>query len=219
MGETRMQCKSLDSRIYAELTSLNAGLLRILVSREAADRTAPLGLAPAILGQLRELLPAELDFIAGTPVLLAGFEAPEPAGRVDRIADVERPLESYGIAAVGLTPGGPCDGPLENQRSDPWSRMTRLFAAALLTWLWQVDRRDQLITALCIGPGDRLPPLSVPLIESLAGLATQRLRVRFGAHPRFWPDMVRAARSRDAELRALSRLAVLPLVLAEECCD
>ena len=45
--------------------------------------------------------------------------------------------------------------------------------------------------------------------------ARARLRVRFGGNPRFWPDMIRAARSRDEALRELSRLAVLPLMLAE----
>lgn len=208
-----MLCKSPDSRTYAELRALNAGLLRILVGRR--DGATRLGMSAPVAGQLARLAPDELDFIAGTPVLLAGFEAARSAGGMDRIAEAASSADPY---RIGAEPNEmlSCDRAGEPRLTDAWSRAARLFAASLLTWLWKMDERDHLVTALCIGPGERLPALSVPVIESLAGRATERLRVRFGDHPRFWPDLIRAARSRDEELRDLSRLAAVPLVLAEE---
>ena len=82
-----MQCKSPDSRIYAELASLNAGLLRVLVWHDSAQRVARLGLEPSVSAQLRDLTPDELDFIASTPVLLAGFVVPRSRGSALGIAD------------------------------------------------------------------------------------------------------------------------------------
>ena len=214
-----MRGKSLDSQTCAELKSLNAGLLRVLALSVPADGLPRLGLEAAVTAQLREMRPAELDFIAGTPALLAGFEAPPAGDHRGRIADAEVAGIQYGPGLHDRLSIEPCDCASDGLRTDQWSRMTRLFTAALLTWMWQIDRRDQLVMALCIGPCRQLPTLSVPVIEVLAGHATQRLRVRFGDHPRFWPDLIRAARSQNSELRNLSRLAVLPLVLAEELHD
>lgn len=214
-----MQCKSLDSRIYAELASLNAGLLRVLVWQDPAQRAAHLGLEPSVSSQLLKLTRDELDFIASTPVLLAGFAAPRPGGGGVRIADAATSGDPYGPIFGALLPPDSCDSPVGEHHTDPWSRMARLFTAALLTWLWKMDRCDQLVTALCIGPGTQLPPLSIPVIEEFAGQATRHLRVRFGEHPRIWPDLIRAARSHDPDLRLRSRLAVLPVVLAEEQFD
>jgi len=202
-----MRCKSLDIAVRAELRSLNAGLLRLLTWPGYADGAQVLGLAPEITAQLRALAAEDLEFIAGTPALLAGFEMSATTVGTGHVAD----------AALGLnlrTPAAtPCDNP---DPLEPWSQATHLFTATLLTWLWKTDHRDQLVVALCMGPDHPLPQLGVSQIEALAGSARQRLRVRFGDKPRFWPDLVRAARSRDMDLRELSRLAVLPLMLAEK---
>lgn len=192
-----MQCKSPDTRIYDELTSLNAGLLRLMVWQESADAPAPPRLAPAISSQLRALTADELEFIARTPALLASFGAPAIGAGTDRIADATNAAASY---ASG----------------DRWSHLTRLFTATLLTWLWKTDQCDQLVRMLCVGNPRSMPHVTVPMIESLAGDAAPRLCIRFARHPRFWPDLISAAQSGDPQLRALSRLAVIPLVLAEQ---
>lgn len=190
-----MRCKSLDNRLRAELKSLNTGLLRLLVHHWEAPEH--LGLGHPIAAQLRALPPAELDYIAGTPVLLAGFEVP-PTGEAGVAADAETAAQVYAVRA-----------------EEPLARATSLFAAALLTWLWKMEHTDRLVTALCIGTQYPLPRLGVPEIEQLAAEASARLRVRFRDHPRFWPDLLRAARSNNREWRELSRLTVLPLLLAE----
>ena len=204
-----MQCKSPDTRIYAELTSLNAGLLRILVWQDRPDAPGQPRLAPTIAMQLRELSRDELAFIAGTPALLAGFVAAE-GNRPDRVADSSILANRYAPAVTSTTAAGAPRLP-----GDEWLRLTRVFTATLLTWLWKSDQHDELVRALCIGYGEKLPQLGVRLIESLATDAAPRLCVRFADHPRFWPDLIAAARSGDPQLRALSRLAVIPLALAE----
>jgi hypothetical protein len=191
-----MRCEPPDCRTYQALRSLNAGFLSLAAGADLSGDGAHLGLHPAIRQQLRRLTPAELEFIAGTPSLLAGFAASATA--VDRLPG--------GVAEVPDQPSAWPTAP---------SDAARVFAAALLTFLWQMDRHDQLIKALCIGSVERLPELTVARIQLYAGQATHRLRARFADHPCFWPDLMRAARSQDGDLRSLSRLSVIPLVLAE----
>jgi hypothetical protein len=175
---------------------LNAGLLRVLVATDSAGEAPAFGLPPTIVTQLRRLAPRELEFIAGTPVLLAVFEPPPFA--VGQIADAESGCGRYAAPVAG-----------------PQPRQAELFAAALVTWLWQMDRHDELVRALCVEAGQPLPAAGFPTIDALAGHAARNLRARFCDHPRFWPDLLRAARSRDADLRELVRLSALPLLVAE----
>jgi hypothetical protein len=202
-----MRCKSLDTAVRSELRSLNSGLLRLLTRPGYAEGVRSLGLAPEITARLRALSADDLDFIAGTPALLAGFELPPTADVADHVAD-PGPHQRF-----RMPDPMPCD---TLAVIDPWSQAAHLFTATLLTWLWKTDCRDQLVMALCLGPDHALPRLGVAQIETLAAHARQRLRVRFGDKPRFWPDLIRAARSRDTDLREFSRLAVLPLMLTEE---
>jgi hypothetical protein len=202
-----MRCKSLDTVVRSELRSLNSGLLRLLIWPGYAEGARSLGLAPEIIAQLRALTADDLEFIAGTPALLAGFEMSATVNAAGQVAEPGSRRHLRSLDAMS------CD---TFEPIDPWSQAAHLFTATLLTWLWKTDSRDQLVMALCMGPDHPLPRLGVSRIEALAAHARQRLRVRFGNKPRFWPDLIRAARSRDTDLRELSRLAVLPLMLAEE---
>ena len=189
-----MRCKPPDNRTYQALHSLNAGFLALVIGPDATGAVSQLGLGPQISSRLACLAPEELEFIAGTPSLLAGFKTPDPACAV----------LSRGVAESAAV-----------SWSDTRSEAVCVFAAALLTYLWQMDRRDQLIRALCVGSTEALPDLTVARIQAYATEATHRLRARFANHPCFWPDLIRAARSHDPDLRSLSRLTVIPLALAE----
>lgn len=191
-----MWCKPPDSRTYAALRSLNAAFLVLVTGPDTPGIASGLGLDPVIFEQLARLAPEELEFIAGTPSLLAGFDPSDGvcAPLSDRVAE---------------PPSGPVTW------SDAGSGAAPVFAAALLTYLWQMDRRDRLIRALCVGTAEALPELTVARIQVYAAEATHRLRARFTNHPCFWPDLVRAARSHDPDLRYIARLTVIPLALAE----
>lgn len=191
-----MQCKAPDMRVYGELRDLNAGFLKLVIKHGHAWQAPVLGLDAGATAALRRLSDSELDFIATTPGLLAGFTVLPPPQSVSE-------LQSWLHGADGH-----------------WLESARLFCTALMMYLWQIARRDRLVTALCVGPGtgrvSRLAALSFREIEGSADRAMCQLNARFGSHPTFWPDLIRAARSEDEEFRLMSRLAIIPLTLAEQ---
>jgi hypothetical protein len=190
-----MQCKPPDMRFYGELQDLNAGFLRLIINHGRAWQAPLLGLDAGATAALRRLSDTELEFIATTPGLLAGFTVLPPPQSVSELQS-----ELHGA-----------DG--------HWLESARLFCTALMIYLWQIARRDQLVTALCVGPGarrvSRLADLSFREIQDATDRAMCQLNARFGGHPAFWPDLIRAARSRDDDFRMMSRLAIIPLTLAE----
>ncbi len=87
-----------------------------------------------------------------------------------------------------------------------------------MTCIRDSARHDRLRAALCLGPNvmhyEHLATLTFRDIQCLAGLAVFRLRAQFAGHPRFWPDLLRAAASGDRELRNMACLAGIRLSLA-----
>ena len=194
-----MRPEHSDMRLYVEITGLNRGFLE-LITKPGPLREAPvLGLDAATVDQLRQLSPEELEFIAGTPGLLACFSHIPSVSRL-RVAEKS-------VSRISAQTG--------------WRESARLYVTGLLTYLWQMEQQDWPCCALCAGSTGQSPMLSVELdftrIRSSADLAVDQLRARFTEHPSFWTDLIRSARSGDAEFRSLSRLTIIPLVLAEEC--
>ena len=190
-----MQCKPPDMRFYGELKELNTEFLNLIVGHGKSWREPVLGLDAGSTAALRQLADSELEFIATAPGMLAGFTVLPPPRRV---------LESRADL---------------HQSDDHWLASARLFCMGMMTYLWQLARRDQLVAAFCVGPTSgrigRLAELSFGEIQGCADRAMAQLNARFGSHPTFWPDLIRAARSEDVEFQALSRLAIIPLTLAE----
>jgi hypothetical protein len=194
-----MRPEHSDMRLYVEITGLNRGFLE-LITKPGPLREAPvLGLDAATVDQLRQLSPEELEFIAGTPGLLACFSHIPSVSRL-RVAEKS-------VSRISAQTG--------------WRESARLYVTGLLTYLWQMEQQDWPCCALCAGSTGQSSMLSVELdftrIRSSADLAVDQLRARFTEHPSFWTDLIRSARSGDAEFRSLSRLTIIPLVLAEEC--
>lgn len=191
-----MQCKPPDMRFYSELKELNTEFLNLIVDHGKPWQKSVLGLDAGSASALRRLSDSEIDFIAAAPGLLAGFTVlPPPRGVSESRADLHRSDEH-------------------------WLAAARLFCIGMMTYLWQLARRDQLVATLCIGPASGrirgLAELSFGEIQGCADRAIAQLNARFGDHPTFWPDLIRAARSEDAEFKDLSRLAIIPLTLAED---
>ena len=190
-----MQCKPPDMRFYGELKELNIQFLSLIVDYGKHWQEPVLGLDAGSAAALCRLSASELDFIATAPGLLAGF--------------TQLPLQpSVCEARVDL-----------DQPDEDWLSSARHYCIGMMTYLWQLARRDQLVAALCVGPVSKrishFAELSFGDIQGCADRAIAQLSARFGDHPTFWPDLIRAARSQDAELRDLSRLAIIPLTLAE----
>lgn len=188
-----------DMRLYADLTELNLGFLTLITDPGACQAVSSLGLDVAIVDQLRRLSSTELEFIAGTPGLLACFA-------------------SFPVRARHHVAEPPAD---RQSAHSSWRESARLYVTGLLTYVWQLEHGSVPSCALCAGfTASGFAPLAefdFVRIRSSAELAVDQLRVRFARHPSFWIDLIRSARSGDEDFQALSRLTVIPLLLAEEC--
>jgi hypothetical protein len=152
-----------------------------------------LGLAPASAAVLIGLGDVDRRRIASVPVPLAGFRA--------------LPLPGQVAEPKAVT------GDLDRQ----WHLAANVFAAGLLTYFWQLARRQPVAAALCVGPGQgrvrQLASLSFESIQSCARVTVPLLHVRRAFSPRLLPGLVRAAR-RTGETRHALGLELIPLGLA-----
>lgn len=192
-----MQCEAPDKRFFGELRELNAEFLALVtqpVAGEAAWRL--LGLPAATGHDLCRLDPDELEFVTAVPGLLADFRRLPPA--------------------LGVFEPSPLPAALDPQ----WLQQASVFAAGLLTYLWQLARRDRLLTTLCLGPGSsmrrELRAVGFRDIQHCARNSIAELRARLGSHPTWWPELLTAARSEDRDGRSRCQLDLIALGLAAD---
>lgn len=187
-----MQREAPDRHFYAEMRDLNLEFLMLVMRCRQRPGEPVFGLDAAVVDHLRRLGPAQLESMATTPCLLAGLRATPPPGLV-RAAEPRLGEESP-PAADGC-----------------------VFAAGLLTYVCQMVRRDPLRAALCAGPAPGWPAAGLRLrdIHACARQARLHLEARFCRHPRFWPDLVCAAREGEPRRLELARLAAIQLAVAE----
>lgn len=194
-----MRSKWPDTQFRREIRDFNREFLELLCA-DTRPATA-FGLPYTVRHRLGQLAPAQLEAIAETPCLLAAFAVLPPRQLARGVA------ESPG-AGAGL-PGTP---PAAAQ-----AEAARLFAAALLTWLWHTACQDRLLAALCIGPGrlgiEQLASAGFSDLQRTAAAAADCLEARFCRHPRLWPDLVRAATHANAQVLTATRLSVVQLTL------
>jgi len=187
-----MTTKAPVTRPQHEIQELNLEFLDLL--RRGGAPPPNFSLEAAVCQRIRCLTVAQVDTIAGTPCLLAGFTAIPPFAASRGVAE---PLG----AGLGTRP----------------AETARMFAAGLMNYLWQTARQDRLLAALCMGPWpvaiDRLAGAGFRDIQASAAEAVDYLEARFCRHPRLWPDLVRAATAGNAELLAATRLSVVQLTL------
>lgn len=182
-----------DSQFYAEVHDLNLEFLGLLAEARERLHGPVFGLEVAVVEQVSRLLPAQLDAMAATPCLLAGFRAGCATRTLPHIAE-------------------PAPAP-----DAAWLDRARLFAAGLLTYTWQMSRRDPLRAALCAGPagGPIAARMSFRELRNRVEQAVEHIEARFGRGMRFWPDLVRAARDGHTERIELARLTAIQLVTRE----
>lgn len=176
-----------------ELAEFNRGFLQLL--RLAPPGRSAFGLDPGLLARLRGLPDAALDALIRVPVLMAGFR------------DLPGAVPRSGVAEARLAPGA----------ASPVVKGCRVYAAALLTWLWQVNRQYPLAAVLHMGPGPALPAwlgrAGYAEIRRVADIAPGALEARFCSHCRAWPDLLRAASAGDPDLLTTTHLSIVQLAL------
>jgi hypothetical protein len=190
-----MQCKAPDKRLLAELKDLNAGFLALITDPGLTWHGPLLGLNAGLIAGIRALSPNELDFVAATPCPLAGFSTLVAPGSVAEAGPDIRPVDAA------------------------WQEAVSVFATELIMYQWQMARQHPLVARMCISPGAgqvrKLAAMTFGDIQAFTRPALHRLEARFAGHTRFWPDLLKAAHSADREFRTLTRLAIIPLSVAE----
>lgn len=192
-GEFQMRREAPDPRFYSEIHDLNLEFLRLVKDGRRGTRRV-FGLDSAVADQIARLTAAQLEAAVATPCLLAV------------IARIRQP------------------GPLGTMISEPpleaeaqWQEASRVFLASLMTYVWQTARRDPLLASLCAGrANDCGAPVREAGFRELRMLCDSRnyaLRARFHEHPRFWQDLVSAARGGDPHRVHLARMSGIQLAL------
>jgi hypothetical protein len=185
-----------EMRAPRELAEFNHGFLRLL--RAVPPGRSAFGLESGVLARLQALPATAVDALARAPVLLAGFRDLPGAAPRSGVAEA-RPAPPAHAGAAPAVNG------------------CRVYAAALLTWLWQVNRQHPLVAVLHMGPGPALPEwlgrAGYAEIQQAADIAPGALEARFCGHSRAWPDLVRAASAGDPDLLATTHLSVVQLAL------
>ncbi|MBW7929958.1 MAG: hypothetical protein H3C57_01450 [Gammaproteobacteria bacterium] len=174
------------------MRDLNLEFLRLLVRCRYHSCAMAFGLDAAVHERLVRLAAEQLEAIAATPCLLAGL--PEATDRPAQAAAEPRPEA-----------GSPCVAD------------RGVFIAGLLTYASQMVRRDPLRAALCAGPGleRAIAGLRFREIHAYARHTRPRLEARFCRHPRFWPELVAAAREGAFRRLELVRLSAIQLAVEE----
>ena len=186
-----MQCEAPDTHFYAEMRDFNLEFLALVAAGRIRRHGPVFGLDIAVVDQISRFNPAQLEAMAATPCLLAGFSGLRSRGT--RVSEPQPALDPQ------------------------WGEHARLYAAGLLTYVWQATRRDSLRAALCVGAAEQLLGGDSRFrdIRSVADQAVQHLEARFRRCSRFWPDLVRAAREGHPERLQLARLTAIQLATSE----
>lgn len=190
------------------------------------------------LGRYPEIIEFNREFIH----LLAGAGSPEQDGLFGmplewlaalRTAgdDFDAFVDKVPCLLVELSPlidqllvspaGGPhaCNEPPPPEH-DRWRNEVRVYALGLLTYLWVAVRHDpdaaRLYLGLRVESIATLAKMNLKELRCLAEHSPDRLRARFTAHPRFWPDVISVSRliHTDTEASVVALLAALPLLVA-----
>jgi hypothetical protein len=185
---------------FSPIRDINREFLRVLTRPAVQGRQHLLGLESPVLDGLCSLSTCQLDEIAAVPHLLAEFSPVPDAAAAARISAVQErspPFES------------PDNG---------WDQEVHAFTDRLLTCLWQSARHDTLLAAFCVGPNEdirrSMAQLSFTKISRYSDQAYRSLRARLSSHPRFWPDLIRAARSGSTAQQHASQLSIIQLSVA-----
>jgi len=184
----------------AGISHINYEFLRVLTDPATEGQKSVLGLDAGVLAALRRLTLPQLTEVAAAPQLLAEFDPMPGCGEVTGVAD-----RSHWLLTVDKA----------------WRQQLSGFANRLLTCLWQTARHDSFMAAFCTGlhddPFRLLAQQSFTSISRGSSEASACLRARLGAHPSFWPDLIRSVRNGTSTQRTASRMSLIQLSVTRLC--
>jgi len=189
-----------DSHFYPDITQLNGAFLQLLAASGEPDTASVLAFRPEWRLALAQLAPVQIEQISAVPCLLM----------------------SVGETGCGIPPAGVEDSVAMASAVTAWEVERQLFVAGLLTFLRQLSRQGSQLTRLAGVSSDfarNLETTSLAQLRVLGASGAIGLQVRFAAHPRFWPDLLRSAGSDEPDAVTVSRLSVLPLMVSERLAE
>lgn len=211
LAGTYAQRAAIDDATSETIRQANAAFLALVARRAASDAGATaLGMPAAIATRIAAQDATTRRFAAECPYTLFNVrfeDAPfwrslvtapgDPAGDVRRAsaADAARAL----VASA----------------DEPRFVLTAVFLA------WHLARHGDLCSALVLGmtPAVREVWRGMPLqaLDAVAAVALPQLRARWGAHPRFWPQLLAAAERPGLDHAERVRLLGLQLLATDGC--
>jgi hypothetical protein len=127
-----------------------------------------------------------------------------------------------GVAATAVNAATAAGAAGAEPRSAPWAAGDEpRFVLTAVFLAWHLARHEDLSAALVLGmtPSVRDLWLGLPLqvLEALALASLPHLRARWGAHPRFWPQLLDAAERPGLDHADRVRLLGLQLLATDGC--
>ncbi|MGI9309385.1 MAG: hypothetical protein ACR2P6_08985, partial [Gammaproteobacteria bacterium] len=110
-----------DMRLQQAIIELNQQFIRLLLDASVDHDVSLLGMTGAYRASLARLTPEQLDAVSALPCLLAEFRPDQADDGTERIA------EATALYAA---------------EKEEWINKLRLFAAEILTFIWQIKQHD-----------------------------------------------------------------------------
>jgi hypothetical protein len=198
---TYAQRAAIDEATFETIRQANGAFLALVARRAASDGGADaLGMPREVASRIEAQDATTRRFAAECPYTLFNV----------RFEDAAFWRGVAGGAARAEARGEPCAG-----GDEPRFVLTAVFLA------WHLARHGDLCSALVLGmtPAVRDVWRGLPLqvLDAVAAAALPHLRARWGAHPRFWPQLLDAAERPGVDHAERVRLLGLQLLATDGC--
>lgn len=209
------QRAAIDDATFETIRQANAAFLALVARRAVTDGgAAALGLPATIASRIGAQDATTRRFAAECPYTLfnvrfedAAFWRSVAAGSADAAGDGRGPR------------AGAADAP--PRAHAPWVGDEPRFVLTAVFLAWHLARHGDLSSALVLGmtPAVREVWRGLPLqaLDAVVAASLPQLRARWGAHPRFWPQLLAAADRPGVDHAERVRLLGLQLLATDGC--
>jgi hypothetical protein len=204
------QRAAIDAATFETIRQANGAFL-VLVARRAGGAEA-LGMPREVAARIATQDATTRRFASECPYTLFNVRFEDAA--------FWRGVAATAVNAANATTAAGAAG--AEPRSAPWAAGDEpRFVLTAVFLAWHLARHEDLSSALVLGmtPSVRDVWLGLPLqvLEALALASLPHLRARWGAHPRFWPQLLDAAERPGLDHADRVRLLGLQLLATDGC--